>query len=64
MAVEITKRLNQSASKWQLWLYKHAPKWILAEGNVHRTAGRMVLVTLSFAPLFGLLALVIAAITY
>lgn len=60
MAVEIIKR-DYPLSKWQAWMYKRIPKWIIKEGDPRGSVVRMILVILSFAPLFGLLAFLWAA---
>ncbi len=43
------------------WLNKHAPSWIVKEGDPHSTTVRMVLVVLSLAPAVGLAVFVVIA---
>lgn len=51
-------------NKFQLWMYKRAPKWIIKEDNPRDTVARMILVILSFVPLLGLLAFVYTGVFY
>ncbi len=51
-------------NKFQLWMYKRAPKWIIKEDDPCGTVARMILVILSFVPLFGLLAFLYAGVFY
>ena len=57
-------KTTYKVSKWQAWLYKRAPAWVIKEGDPRGTAVRMVLVVLSFAPLFGLLAIVYVGVAW
>ncbi len=50
-------------SKWQMWMYKRAPAWVIKEGDPRGTVMRMILVIISFAPAFGLLAFVYIGLT-
>lgn len=49
-------------NKFQLWMYKRAPEWIIKEVSFAQQYHADVI--LSFAPLFGLLAFLYAALRY
>ena len=54
-------------NKFQLWMYKRAPRWIIKEDDPRGTVARMILVILvilSFVPFFGLLAFGYAGVFY
>lgn len=51
-------------NKFQLWVLRHTPTWIVKEGDPRGTVMRMILIVLSFVPLLGLLAFVYAGVFY
>ncbi len=51
-------------NKFQLWVFKHTPAWVVKEGDPHGTVARMILVVLSFGPAISLLVFLYIGIAY
>lgn len=51
-------------NKFQLWLYKRAPQWIIVNGDPHRTFMRIISMILSLSPLAAIFMLLYLAVTH